>query len=324
MTSAEFESEDNNTIQRCPHDKENPYSQINRDLIRDQSISPECRWLIIYLLSNKSGWKISLKQIQEHVKPHMGRDRVRKMFNEAIEAGYILREDYSHVLRREDGSYKGVFRRVRYFISEQPKFKKCLPRSDFQRAENPGAENLTDKEIALEKKEHKEELSVVGAGAPPSKSSEEEQSSSSQESHEKKQEIPKKAVVLQNDGSRLVITESQLYERIVRSRCDFSSDAIRYAWQSLCQYEGVVHDWWRFIEGTATNYQRKKKSQQIGRIECQRNATQRNTTRENRSLNHFKEDSSGKDSSTQTSQKSKSIMDCLRELQDSSKTPQNF
>src|SRR5947209_14298432 len=48
------------TIERCPHDGENPFAQISRDLIRNKTISLECRMLIIYLLS------MSDKRSEEH------------------------------------------------------------------------------------------------------------------------------------------------------------------------------------------------------------------------------------------------------------------
>lgn len=118
---------DLDTIQRCPHDKENPYTMVSTALIRDASLSPECRWLLIYLLSNAPGWKIKVKQVAHHVKGHIGRDRVRDLFNEACDAGYMRKE---HVF----GNYK-------YYISETPKFKKCLQSPENQGTDNQGTEN---------------------------------------------------------------------------------------------------------------------------------------------------------------------------------------
>jgi hypothetical protein len=118
---------DIDTIQRCPHDKENPYTMVSTALIRDASLSPECRWLLIYLLSNAPGWKIKVKQVAAHVKGHIGRDRVRDLFNEACDAGYMRKE---HVF----GNYK-------YYISETPKFKKCLQSPENQGTDNQGTEN---------------------------------------------------------------------------------------------------------------------------------------------------------------------------------------
>lgn len=159
--------EDNNTIQRCPHDKENPYSMVSRDLIRDETISPECRWLIIYLLSMKDGWKINVEQIKSHVKPFMGKDRLHKIINEAITAGYMMREEWQQVLRRPNGAYQGSLKRVRYFISETPKFKKSLLHPPFPDAEDQGPDKTDDKEITSKKNEHIKESNTLGAATPP-------------------------------------------------------------------------------------------------------------------------------------------------------------
>jgi hypothetical protein len=141
-------TKDQDTIQRCPHDEENPFAQISRSLIRDSSISPDCRWLLIYMLSMKDGWKIKIKQIWNHVKDHMGRDRVREIFNEACDAGYMRKE---HVF----GGYK-------YFISENPKFKKFLHRPENQGTENQGTDNQAPLRENIEcKEEHKEKSNAA-------------------------------------------------------------------------------------------------------------------------------------------------------------------
>lgn len=125
------------TIQRCPHDKENPYAQINRELIRDPTISPECRWLIIYMLSMKDGWKLSVMQVYSHVKQFMGRDKVYQMIEEAMEAGYIKRE----VIK-----FKNLKQGFKYFVSETPKFKNIFRHPDPQYTEPRDTENQDYKE----------------------------------------------------------------------------------------------------------------------------------------------------------------------------------
>lgn len=119
------------TFQRCPHDPEHPYSMVSNALIRDQSISPECRWLIIYLLSNRQGWKIKISQVVNHVKGQIGRDRVYQIVNEAIEAGYIKRDKIK----------KGNLEYVVYYISETPKFKKCFRHPEPQDTGAPDTED---------------------------------------------------------------------------------------------------------------------------------------------------------------------------------------
>jgi len=112
---SDFESD---TFERCPHDAENPYAQISRSLIRDETISPECRWMLIYLLSNSDGWIIKVKQIINHLKgfANCGRDRIYEIIGEAIESGYMLRVEY----------LKNNLKRYKYRVSETPKFKKCF------------------------------------------------------------------------------------------------------------------------------------------------------------------------------------------------------
>lgn len=123
----------NNTFEEANDEPEDPYTRVLNSLIRDESISPECRWLIIYLLSNKPGWVINLKQLIAHLKPTTGRDKVYKIVNEAIEAGYILK-----VVTKKGN----LISHTRYFVSRIPKFKKCFRHPDFQDTENQDTEAL--------------------------------------------------------------------------------------------------------------------------------------------------------------------------------------
>ena len=136
-----------NTIQRCPHDEENPYVQIRRGLIRDKRISPECRFLIIYLLSNKDNWNINVKQLIKEFKGQWGKDIIYKIINEAIYTGYMKREKFI---------LKGL-ERTRYYLSETDKFKIESPHAGFPEAVIPHAENQDAKDIIYSKKEYIEE-----------------------------------------------------------------------------------------------------------------------------------------------------------------------
>ena len=145
------------TIQRCPHDSENPYTMVLNALIRDQTISPNCRWLLTYLLSNEKGWKIKPRQIMNHLEKFMKKDSVYKIINEAIEAGYMMREEV-----RKNGKFAGN----KYFISEIPKFKKSLPclKKPDTVLSNPIRQTIK-KEHVLKKKIAKEQQQKV-ADAP--------------------------------------------------------------------------------------------------------------------------------------------------------------
>jgi hypothetical protein len=148
-------NEDEIFMERCPHDKENPYAQILNELIRNEKLTPDCRWLLIYLLSNEKGWKICVKQIVNHLKIHRGYSSktVYKIIKEAIDAGYMKRE------QSKNGNSWG---KVKYFISERPKFKKCLPLSQFGQAQVGHAQNgqALRRQSLLKKNQEAEEETI--------------------------------------------------------------------------------------------------------------------------------------------------------------------
>lgn len=135
------------TICEWPDEPHDPYTIIPNALIRDESISPNCRWLICYLLSNAKGWVINLSQVWKHASPFMGRDKVRKLFREAIDAGYILKHN----------SKRGNLNHVIYYVSKSAKFKKSFRQPENQ---SPGDKAPEDQPIKnnIYKKEHKKEV----------------------------------------------------------------------------------------------------------------------------------------------------------------------
>lgn len=114
------ENQECGLIQHYPHDKEHPFTMISNALIRDEKLSPNCRWMLIYLLSNKPGWKISPKQIHNHVNKHRycGRNMVYKWINEACEFGYMKKEEYK----------VGNLIRYKWYVSEFAVFRDSVAR----------------------------------------------------------------------------------------------------------------------------------------------------------------------------------------------------
>lgn len=136
-------------IERCPHDEENPYALISRALLRDQSISPDCRWMLCYLLSMDKGWKISAKQLWQHAQEFLGLKKIYKILREACEAGY-MRIDYHYV---------GNLRRgVKYYLSETPKFKNS---NNFSDTAISGASKFDASKTAEHKKELTKEVTYI-------------------------------------------------------------------------------------------------------------------------------------------------------------------
>lgn len=114
--------EKESTFQRCPHDRKNPYAQINRGLLHDKSISLRAKGLLCYLLSLPENWKIYHSQLQEAL--NEGERCITSAMDELIKAGYA--ERYRDRLN-------GQYQPYHYTIRE---FKKCLPNDNFAPGEN--------------------------------------------------------------------------------------------------------------------------------------------------------------------------------------------
>lgn len=146
-----YNPEEHECIERCPHDEDNPYTQILNELIRAEELSPNCRWMLIYLLSNKKGWKVNIKQIASHVKEHNGIKKVYDWIDEAIEKGYMKRIQL----------FEGNLRRgIRYVISEKPKFKIAVSLDDSKNVSDTAISATPSTGIpktATHKKEHLKE-----------------------------------------------------------------------------------------------------------------------------------------------------------------------
>ena len=150
------------TFQRCPHDRENPYAQINRDLIRNPDLSPEAKWLVIYLLSHQEGFNISMPSIIRSQK--ISKNRMYNMIDECMEAGYLKRVEYLQQGKK----------RFKYFISETPKFKNILlcPQNQDTEIQYPENEDRKKEQSSSYEEEKKEQYKETPASPPPSAAAE--------------------------------------------------------------------------------------------------------------------------------------------------------
>lgn len=139
----------NYSIERCPHDGDNPYVIANRDIIRNPNLSPSSRWLLIYMLTFDRSWKFSKSYIMKN--QNIKKDALNTMFKELIIEGHIKEEKYK---------IKGLVR-VKYLVSELPKFKNIstkavLPQSFSPQSFEPTVVESAPKNNKEEKKEQKE------------------------------------------------------------------------------------------------------------------------------------------------------------------------
>lgn len=198
-------------IERCPHDKENPYAQTSRALIRDERLHPCTRWMLIYLLSMKDGWKISVKQVREHVLGHRncGRDKVYEWIKEAIELGYMFKKEW----------LEGGKNRCCYLLSETPKFKNILPDPVIQ---DPVKKDPATKE---HKKEHKKEIT------PPNPLKGEGSQSEPMRAREEKKSSEEKNQIKRALG---VSTTREEHERLIEK---FGIEMVQKAYKYLSEWK---------------------------------------------------------------------------------------
>ncbi len=133
----------NYSIERCPHDCDNPYVIANRDIIRNPSLSPSAKWLLIYMLTFDRSWKFSKTYIMKN--QDLKKDALNSMFKELIKEGHIKEEQYV---------VKGL-KRVKYLVSELPKFKNINTNADSPQSFSPQSFKPTTVESAP--KNNKEE-----------------------------------------------------------------------------------------------------------------------------------------------------------------------
>lgn len=92
------------------HKRENPFVQIDKNLLFDTEISWKAKGILAYLLSRPTDWQVYENEIVKHSTD--GRDSVRSGIKELIAGGYIERFE-----RRNE---KGHFRGYEYNVYEAP------------------------------------------------------------------------------------------------------------------------------------------------------------------------------------------------------------
>ncbi len=135
------------TFEQYPHDAEHPYVIINRDLTRNALISFEARGFLYYLLSHSKGWVINRSYIirSQNIKEHS----LKKIIDELIHIGHVKMERYV--------AEKG-YRRVKYLVSEYPRFKEKIPHREIPSEEIPDGEKHGTKEVTKESKDSYKEV----------------------------------------------------------------------------------------------------------------------------------------------------------------------
>lgn len=98
--------------------QESNFTTLGNALIEDERLSYEALGMITYLLSRPHNWKVHVRQLCAHRKG-AGRDRVYRIINELIRAGYITRS-----INRSAG---GKVASVEYDVTGTPQATAPLP-----------------------------------------------------------------------------------------------------------------------------------------------------------------------------------------------------
>lgn len=119
------------TIIRAAHNKENPYAQISKSVLRDSRLSAKAMGIMCYLLSLFDDWKINVEELASHFSD--GRDAIRSGLKELIVLGYIE--------RRQLKDDKNRFGGIELIVHECPQAEK--PSTEKTRTGFPAAGNPT-------------------------------------------------------------------------------------------------------------------------------------------------------------------------------------
>jgi hypothetical protein len=127
-------------IRRAPHNTENPFAQISREMLQDKTLSYEARGLLGYLLSKSGNWETRVSDLQ--IKG-AGRDKVYRIIAELQAKGYIS-------LRRKYQDEKGQWQWTPYDVYET---RELNPFTENPYTDKPNTENTEIKAVKKNTKE---------------------------------------------------------------------------------------------------------------------------------------------------------------------------
>lgn len=104
--------DEESTIRRSPHDTENPYVMIRRDIFQGSGLSFEAKGLLGYLLSKPDDWKIMISDLMRE--GDCGRDQIRRILKELKDHGYIITQ------QTHDNNDGARFGKTEYWVCESP------------------------------------------------------------------------------------------------------------------------------------------------------------------------------------------------------------
>lgn len=132
-----------NKIRKCQ--RKDQYTRIFNQPINDINISAEALALLVYLMSKPDDWDVQVGDIKNRF--NFGRDKIRKIFNELSELGYVKRCQ-NHVNGRLTHTTTYVSDEPIYINFEHPNINEF---DELQGPENQCAENQSPEKTSLSK-----------------------------------------------------------------------------------------------------------------------------------------------------------------------------
>lgn len=86
------------------------FAQINNKMLQDKALSWEARGMLSYIMSLPVNWSLNIQDLVNRCE-NTGRDKTSRIFNELIEAGYVVKQR-----ARSDG---GTFAGWSYTVSDE-------------------------------------------------------------------------------------------------------------------------------------------------------------------------------------------------------------
>ena len=113
---------------RGHHSFDDHFTQIPNAWLRDENLSLAAKGLLAQLMSHAPGWKISQESVARQ--NGVGKDYIRKVINELIQAGYLERSEERG--RNENGHLTGYT-----YTTKDPATTAALPTLDLPTLVNP-------------------------------------------------------------------------------------------------------------------------------------------------------------------------------------------
>lgn len=138
-------------IQRGRH--ESGFAVLSNKIWEDEKLSIEAKGTLGYLLSRPANWRVRVAQVGK--KLAIGRDRLYRIINECIEAGYI---------ERRQARSAGAFKPVSYYVRDVA----SLPHTDLPEAAEPEAAepDTANQEALIRKKVTKKDSEQITSSPP--------------------------------------------------------------------------------------------------------------------------------------------------------------